>query len=73
MIFQNIPLFFQVVDRQVSQGSCLVRMVRMVKDISESDAPSFELALQPQCSLDKSTRSRQDKDTMTTTIKERKQ
>ena len=64
VIFHNIPQNFQILDRQVSQGSCLVRMVRMVKDTSESAAPSFWLALNPQCPLDKSTRSRRDKNTI---------
>ena len=64
VIFHNIPQNFQILDRRVSQGSCLVRMVRMVKDTSESGDPSFELALHPQCSLDSSTRPRQDKKTI---------
>ena len=63
VIFQNIPLNFQILDKQASHGRCLVRMVRMVKDTSESADPSFELALHPQCPLDKSTRSWQDKNT----------
>ena len=62
LLFRDIPKYSSKFS-DLRHGRCLVRMVRMVKDTSESADPSFELALHPQCPLDKSTRSWQDKNT----------